>query len=545
MASYNLAPIGNGFQFLTTGGLPLNAGKLYTYAAGTTTPQATYTTSAGSVANANPIILGVDGRTPNEIWLTSGVSYKFVLEDSLGNIIATYDNLTGINDVVTAATEWVASGYTPTYIGPTSFSVSGDRTSTFQQYRRVRATVGGGSIYGSITSSVFAAGVTTVTLVMDSTSLDNTLTAVEVSFISATSTSVPASLTFAGPVNEAQGTAIASAATVNLTTATGNYVHITGSTTITAITLASGYERTVVFDGALTVTNGANLILPGAANINTQAGDVMVFRGETGGAVRCTDYQSVISRQIIPVTASVAGNALTVGINTTILAFRDTTLTTGVPVTLGVPALSLTVPSSATLGTVNATQARLVLLVINNAGTPELAIVNLSGGNNLDETTLISTTAISAAATASNVFYSASARTNVAFRVAGFIDITEATAGTWATAPSLVQGAGGVVLASVSGFGYGQTYQDLTVSRALTTTYYNTTGRPILVSVTATQNGNGYAEALVNGVVIAASEQGYTTGARLGITIIVPSGASYSVQVTSAVGTLTKWFELR
>ena len=68
--------------------------------------------------------------------------------------------------------------------------------------------------------------------------------------------------TMTGALNTAQGTNIASAGTVNLTTATGNYVHITGTTTITGITLQQGASRTVVFDGALTLTNGASLILP-------------------------------------------------------------------------------------------------------------------------------------------------------------------------------------------------------------------------------------------------------------------------------------------
>ena len=96
--------------------------------------------------------------------------------------------------------------------------------------------------------------------------------------------------TLTGALNEAQGADIASAATINLTTATGNYVHITGTTTITAITLAQGAERTVVFDGALTLTNGASLLLPTGANITTAAGDTAVFRGEAAGVVRCVSY---------------------------------------------------------------------------------------------------------------------------------------------------------------------------------------------------------------------------------------------------------------
>jgi len=94
--AYLLSPIGNGFQFFTTTGLPLSGGLLYSYQAGSTTPLATYTTSSGTTANANPIVLGVDGRPPQEIWFTSGSNYKFVLTDSSNNQIATYDNLYGI-----------------------------------------------------------------------------------------------------------------------------------------------------------------------------------------------------------------------------------------------------------------------------------------------------------------------------------------------------------------------------------------------------------------------------------------------------------------
>lgn len=91
----NLSMLGNGFQFLGTDGAPLNAGKLYTYQAGSSTPLATYTTINGNVANTNPIILGTDGRPPEEIWLTEGYFYKFILKDSDDVTIATYDNIYG------------------------------------------------------------------------------------------------------------------------------------------------------------------------------------------------------------------------------------------------------------------------------------------------------------------------------------------------------------------------------------------------------------------------------------------------------------------
>jgi hypothetical protein len=87
-----------------------------------------------------------------------------------------------------------------------------------------------------------------------------------------------------------QGADVASAGTVNLNTTTGDYVHITGTTAITAITLAQGEERTIVFDGILTFTHGASLILPGAASITTAANDIAVVRGEAAGVVRCVNY---------------------------------------------------------------------------------------------------------------------------------------------------------------------------------------------------------------------------------------------------------------
>jgi len=107
--SVNLSPIGNGFQFFTTTGIPLSGGLLYTYQAGTSTPLTSYTDSAGSIANTNPIVLGTDGRPPQEIWLTAGSGYKFVLADSSNVVIQTYDNISGI--LTTApATSQIPSG---------------------------------------------------------------------------------------------------------------------------------------------------------------------------------------------------------------------------------------------------------------------------------------------------------------------------------------------------------------------------------------------------------------------------------------------------
>ena len=95
----NLSPVyGVAGQLFDNNGNPLAGGRIFTYLAGTTTNAAVYTSSNGSIAHSNPIILDGAGRVPSgEIWLTDGVLYKFVVQDSANNLIGTYDNLSGIN----------------------------------------------------------------------------------------------------------------------------------------------------------------------------------------------------------------------------------------------------------------------------------------------------------------------------------------------------------------------------------------------------------------------------------------------------------------
>ena len=95
MSNVNLSAFGGvGWQFFDNNGAPLAGGLIYSYAAGTTTPQETYTTSAGTIAHPNPIVLDSAGRVPGgEIWLLFA-NYKFVLQTSAAVLIATYDNIT-------------------------------------------------------------------------------------------------------------------------------------------------------------------------------------------------------------------------------------------------------------------------------------------------------------------------------------------------------------------------------------------------------------------------------------------------------------------
>lgn len=120
-----------------------------------------------------------------------------------------------------------------------------------------------------------------------------------------------------------QGSDIASAGTLNIDSATWNVVDVTGTTTITAISLAQGREVTVRFTGALTLTNGASLVLPTGANITTAAGDYAVFRGYASGVVRCTSYTRANG-------AAVLGTTYKIGNFTRDISLTGTQAITGV-----------------------------------------------------------------------------------------------------------------------------------------------------------------------------------------------------------------------
>lgn len=115
--SVNLSPIGNSEQFFDNNGIPLSGGLLYTYQAGSSTPLATYTTISGTVANSNPIVLNASGRLDNEIWLTYGYFYKFVLKDASGSLLGTYDNIYGIVGVQSAVGTTIPTGLISLWYG--------------------------------------------------------------------------------------------------------------------------------------------------------------------------------------------------------------------------------------------------------------------------------------------------------------------------------------------------------------------------------------------------------------------------------------------
>lgn len=232
--------------------------------------------------------------------------------------------------------------------------------------------------------------------------------------------------------------------------------------------------------------------------------------------------------QIRTIGASVSGNALTVTLDPCFIDFRSSSLGSGSILARVVTSqISLTIPGGATLGTVSGVSSQLAVIAIDNGGTVELAVINLASITSLNESSLITTTSISAASTSANTFYSATARSNVPYRVVGMVESTQAAAGTWTTAPSRVQGQGGQAL-----FGNSTRLFTAAAQNTLSGTAVDFTGLPF---------GIKRLTFIINGVSTAGASQlmlqlnGETTGYASGSMVISSSGSAGATSNTNGV----------
>jgi len=120
---------------------------------------------------------------------------------------------------------------------------------------------------------------------------------------------------------------IASATTCDLGTKDATFLTVSGTTTITGLgTVSAGIYKFVVFSGALTLThNGTSLILPGAANITTVAGDTALFLSLGSGNWRCMYYQAVTATSYQPLDSDLTAIAAltTTATGRSLLAIAD------------------------------------------------------------------------------------------------------------------------------------------------------------------------------------------------------------------------------
>jgi len=118
---------------------------------------------------------------------------------------------------------------------------------------------------------------------------------------------------------EAEGGALAASATVNLASATGNFLHITGSATINSFGICpAGARFVLVFDGACTLTyNAVSLIIPGSTDLTTATNDTAMIISEGGGNWRIVNYYKSSGVGLGTVTQVDTGTGLTGGPITT------------------------------------------------------------------------------------------------------------------------------------------------------------------------------------------------------------------------------------
>jgi hypothetical protein len=118
MPTVTLTPVPY-FTGLDANGNPINGGKLFSYVAGTTTKQDTYTTAAGSTPNANPVVLDSSGRA--SVFLDVTLSYKLVLapandSDPPLSPIWTQDNITSVPASQTVISTGLVVGFAGTVV---------------------------------------------------------------------------------------------------------------------------------------------------------------------------------------------------------------------------------------------------------------------------------------------------------------------------------------------------------------------------------------------------------------------------------------------
>ena len=267
--------------------------------------------------------------------------------------------------------------------------------------------------------------------------------------------------TFTGGVNLARSSVVQHATTMNLW-ALSNTIDGTGSAVIiTAIANAPqrGTERTLYPIVGTVITNNAMFNVQGNANYTTKADDALVFTATEINAYHVDIVPAdgmaiavVLPKQLQPITATANAGALTISLLPTTLDYRSATLSSGaITQVTNAATLTTVISSGSTAGGTSTVPLRIIILGINAGGVTEIAWINIAGGNNLEETGVITTVAEggAGAADSANVFYSTTARTGVTYRVIGLADVTNTVAGTWLP-PTLVQGIGGQAGASLA-----------------------------------------------------------------------------------------------
>lgn len=393
------------------------------------------TLSLGTSANATTINIGHSGATVNILGTTL---YENVSELAVTDPLITINKSgaagSGANSGIEINENNVITGYAETSADRNSWILKAPNTAGVAT---ITPGTSGITIAGSITGGTTSGtntGDQTITLTSD---------------VTGTGTGSFAATIAANAVTNAKAAQM-SANTLkgNNTGSTANASDLTVSqaqTLLSVPTSSSPLALNAGGTGTSAASAGAalNALMPSQG---AHAGQFLVTDGTNPAWVSAASQPYELNN--LGLSVSVASNALTIALkqsdgstdpSTALggvvgIGFRSSTASSGAyTVRFASSALSLVVPSGATLGSGSGVTQFYYVYAIDNAGAIELAV---AGSKLFDDAALQNTTAISSSSNAGNVLYSTTARTAVPVRLIGRFKVNEATAGTWATTPS-------------------------------------------------------------------------------------------------------------
>lgn len=256
---------------------------------------------------------------------------------------------------------------------------------------------------------------------------------------------------FTGMYSMATRVDVAASATTDLGALTSNNVRITGSgVNITSFGTNYSGPFFVQFNDVNTLVHNESvqplLLIPGKGTLTTAAGDrcLIIPTGNSGWSIHNYERSDgtcsvLLENTYKALSASVASNIMTITLAAgTVLQFHD-----GTTYSLAA-AITLAIPDTATLGVSgSSTPSRFWVVAMKNSGTPELAVINTWDGTDIYSilpTDEITTVAIGTGSDSAHIWYSTTLRSSQPIAIVGYVESTQATAGTWATSPSKVQG---------------------------------------------------------------------------------------------------------
>lgn len=314
---------------------------------------------------------------------------------------------------------------------------------------------------------------------------------------------------------------IASASTVDIGAEYSTFLNVTGNTTITSFGTNYNGPRFLTFKASLTVTHDATtLACPGNSNIITQSGDVAILTPKSttsgtpdGWKVSCyLRSNNVILNNDTQTIASASTINFTAG-QYQLYSITGTTNVTAVTMYEAQPVFAIAAGAFKLVNSAN---------LILPGGSDYTCSVNDLLMFIKDGSGAVYVFGIQ------KVFNSTNDPTFVS------------TSSTGAASPNWVNGK-----INATSLGIAQTYQDVGASRAASTTYTNSTGKPIYLSITFNGSGGASLATLtINGISDVAKAFPSSAGTpSFTLQAIIPNGGTYNLSLTSA--TISKWMELR